>query len=95
MEKNAGIANTKIRPILSTFNNTSGIPRLNWAGVNAVGRMLIKLRLKSRGGKVSQIPFLMMSVIVIFKDHFSTFRSETLRSNVKAVTINIVFISIL
>jgi hypothetical protein len=66
MEKNTGIANTKIRPILSTFNNRSGIPRLNWAGVNAVGRKLIRLRLKSRGGNVSQIPFLMMSFVVIF-----------------------------
>ena len=64
-KKNAGIANTKIRPILSIFINTFGIPRLNWAGVNAVGRNVIRLRLKSRGGKVSQMPFLMMSVFVI------------------------------
>ena len=65
IEKNAGIANTKIRPMLSIFSNTSGIPSLNWAGVKAFGRKVIRLRLKSRGGKVSQIPFLMMSVLVI------------------------------
>ena len=65
IEKNAGIANTKIRPMLSIFSNTFGIPSLNWAGVKAFGSKVIRLRLKSRGGKVSQMPFLMMSVFVI------------------------------
>ena len=58
--------NNKICPMLSIFTITSGIPRLNRSGVNALGRKLIRVRLKNMGGNVSQIPFLMMSVVVIF-----------------------------